>query len=279
MAIELSDKMLEFANKNLYGKLYSHKTDKTLFKILNFFLVLILRVRIYLINICRKILKLFSFLDKDTQSNIEIKTSLANNSNLIKKKVLEKGYCFLDNFFNNDYYLFLNENFPKKYKFNKSKNALKNYNIGFIYEKEKKNPDLELSQCLKEFYEYLQSRNFKDELNKIFGFNDFYCHNIVSSYAENYSFLIPHKDSISKTMKNLNLNFIYFIDGNETLIDNSGATCIFEDNNGEKVLLKPNTLKNSVLIYDNTKHFFHGFKIMKKNCFRKAISFQFRRGE
>ena len=46
--------MLEFANKNLYGKLYSHKTDKTLFKILNFFLVLILRVRIYLINICRK---------------------------------------------------------------------------------------------------------------------------------------------------------------------------------------------------------------------------------
>ena len=138
MAIELSDKMLELANKNLYGKFYSYKTDKIFFRILNFLLFLILRIKIYLINIFRKILKLFSFLDKDIQSNIEIKTSLANNSNLIKKDVLEKGYCFLENFFNNDYYLFLNENFPKKYKFNKSKNPLKNYNIGFIYEKEKK---------------------------------------------------------------------------------------------------------------------------------------------
>ena len=66
-------------------------------------------------------MKLFSFLDKDTQSNIEIKTSLANNSNLIKKST-RKGYCFLDNFFNYYYYFFLNKYFQKKYKFKKIKN-------------------------------------------------------------------------------------------------------------------------------------------------------------
>ena len=279
MAVELNEKMLEIAEKNLYGKLYSYNTDKVLLKIVNFFLVLILRVKIYSTNILRKFLKLFSILDTNNQSNIEITTSITQNSNLIKKDILEKGYCYIENFFNKDYYFFLNKNFPKKYKFHKSKNALKNYDLGFIYEKDLKNPDLRSSKCLNEFYEYIKSDNFKNEVNKMLNLSDLYCHNIISSHAQQNSFLIPHKDSISQTRQDLNLNFIYFIDGNETDPEYSGATCIFEDNNAENILLKPTSIKNSMLIYDNTKHFFHGFKKMKKNCFRKAISFQFRRDE
>ena len=36
MAVELNEKMLEIAEKNLYGKLYSYNTDKVLLKIVNF---------------------------------------------------------------------------------------------------------------------------------------------------------------------------------------------------------------------------------------------------
>ena len=82
-------------------------------------------------------------------------------------------------------------------------------------------------------------------------------------------------DSISLERKDLNINFIYFVDGNDYNVEYSGGTSIYEDNEANKILLKPKTLKNSLLIYDNTKSFFHGFKIMKKKCFRKAVTFQF----
>lgn len=277
MAVELNDKMVELAEKNLYGSLYFFKANKKIFKIINFFLILIQRVRIYLINIIRKFIKLFYFFENEKYSNLEIKTTIKQNSNLIRKNISEKGYCYLENFLDSDYYFYLIKNFPKKYKFHKSKNAFKNYDLGFIYEKDLKNPDLRFSKCLKELYEYIKSNNFKNEVNEVFNLTDLYCHNIVSSHAQQNSFLIPHKDSISKTRQDLSLNFIYFVDGNETELEYSGATCIYKDNNAETTLLKPTSLKNSVLIYDNTKHFFHGFKKLKKNCFRKAISFQFRR--
>ena len=82
-------------------------------------------------------------------------------------------------------------------------------------------------------------------------------------------------DDVSFEKKELSINIIYFIDGNDNDIEYSGGTSIFEDNNAKKILLKPSTLKNSVLIYNNTKSFFHGFKKVNKNGYRKAISCQF----
>jgi len=58
-------------------------------------------------------------------------------------------------------------------------------------------------------------------------------------------------------------------------MDHSGGTGIYEDNNFQKPIIKPTTLKNSCLIYNSSANFFHGYKVLNKNCFRKALTFQF----
>lgn len=278
MAINLSDKMLSLANKNLYGNLYNLNPKKNkILTVLNYFLEIKLRTKVFLINIFRKLLKKIFSNKFDKFIEFKIESSLKEKSNIIKNEIETKGYIFLENFLNQDYYTFLNKNFPKRYELYKSKSPLKNYNIGFIYGSDGTYRDLEHPNALNTFYKFILSNEFEKDVNNIFNLtnNKLVCKNIVTSIAEEKSFLIPHMDSISSERKDLNINFIYFVDGNDDDIDYSGGTSIYEDNDGEKVLLKPKTLKNSVLIYNNTDHFFHGFKIMKKKCHRKAFSFQF----
>jgi len=278
MAINLSDKMLSLANKNLYGNLYTLNPQKKIILIaLNYFLEIKIRCKIFSINIFRKIISRVLSKRNNKFIELKIKSLLEEKSNLIKNEIETKGYIFLENFLNQDYYDFLNKNFPKKYELRKSKSPLKNYNIGYIYGNDGTYRDLENPCALNTFYKFVLSNEFEREVNNIFNLSNqkLVCKNVVTSIAEERSFLIPHMDSISAERKDFNINFIYFLDGNDDDVDYSGGTSIYQDNNGEKVLLKPKTLKNSVLIYNNTDHFFHGFKIMKKNCHRKAFSFQF----
>ena len=278
MAIELNDKMVDVANKNLYGKFYNHhKYPKLISRIINSLLVFQLKSKIYLSNIIRKFLCFLIFSKQDLTSNIKIKTCMSKNSNEIQKEILDKGYIFLENFLNNDFYLLLKKEFPKEIFLQKSKSPLKNYDMGFIYLRNRYNPNFKFSKVIEKLYQFIMSKDFESEINDIFNHQEkkLQCGNIVTSSANESSFLIPHKDSISETKKNLNLNFIYFIDGNDNEIEYSGGTSIFRDNGAEEVLLSPKTLKNSILIYDTSKNFYHGFKIMKKKCFRKAVSFQF----
>ncbi len=278
MAIELNDKMVDVANKNLYGKFYNHhKYPKLVSKIINSLLVFQLKSKIYLSNIIRKFLCFLIFSKQDLTSDIKIKTCMSKNSNEIQKEILDKGYIFLENFLNNDYYLLLKKEFPKEIFLQKSKSPLKNYDMGFVYLKNRHNPNFKFSEILGKLYQFIISKDFETEINNTFNLQEkkLKCKNIVTSLANENSFLIPHKDSISLTKKNLNINFIYFVDGNDSEIEYSGGTSIFKDNGAEQVLLTPKTLKNSILMYDNTKNFYHGFKIMKKDCFRKAVTFQF----
>tara|TARA_B100001057_G_scaffold120237_1_gene118889 strand:- start:4519 stop:5367 length:849 start_codon:yes stop_codon:yes gene_type:complete len=278
MAIELNDKMVDVANKNLYGKFYNHhKYPKLVSKIINSLLVFQLKSKIYLSNIIRKFLCFLIFSKQDLTSDIKIKTCMSKNSNEIQKEILDKGYIFLENFLNNDYHLLLKKEFPKEIFLQKSKSPLKNYDMGFVYLKNRHNPNFKFSEILGKLYQFIISKDFETEINNTFNLQEkkLKCKNIVTSLANENSFLIPHKDSISLTKKNLNINFIYFVDGNDSEIEYSGGTSIFKDNGAEQVLLTPKTLKNSILMYDNTKNFYHGFKIMKKDCFRKAVTFQF----
>ncbi len=278
MAVNLSNKIIDEAYKNLYGSFY--KVDcknKKILRLLNYFLEYRVRTYIYFINILR------SFLRKIPRYNIGQKTyhikksCLSSNGGIVKKEILDKGYVFLENFLDNDFHYYLNKNFPKKFELQKSKSAFKNYNIGYIYLKNEKHLTLEKNSAINILYRFILSPEFENEINNIFNLDSkkLFCKNIVTSIAETKSFLIPHMDSISLERKDLNINFIYFVDGNDNEIEYSGGTSIYEDNEAKKILLKPTTLKNSLLIYDNTKNFFHGFKIMKKNCFRKAVTFQF----
>ncbi|MDA7604040.1 hypothetical protein N8724_01420 [Candidatus Pelagibacter sp.] len=282
MAIGFSKKMQELAYKNLYGTYYSldHK-NKISKKIINKFLVYKLNIYIYVINKFRRIIRKFLPEDKDLNESINIETNIAIHSEKIKKSINENGYVFLENFISNDFYIYLKNNYPKIYHFEKVKKPQKNFDIGFKYKSDIDSPEyyLESSTCLKHLYKFINSKKFQVEINKIF-FDDtikLFNYSIIASYAKKGSFLIPHKDSKYSETKDMSLNFIYFIDGNDDNIKFSGGTSFFKDNNLKETLLRPTTLKNSLLIYDNVKNFYHGFEVMKKNCFRKAITFTFYR--
>lgn len=277
MAVEINFKQKNIADKNLYGNFYSSNEHNNIFSIIiNKILEIKLRTKVFSVNITRKIKRKIFHNNVSYDTNIALSTSLTQNYQIIKKEIEEKGYVFLKSFINENYYLNLKKTFPKIYELNKSKNSLKNYDMGYIYLKDRYNPKFRRKSYFSHFYDFIKSIKFQKEVSMIFGNeNDFFCKNIVTSIATKGSFLIPHKDSLSKEREDINLNFIYFIDGNDKNIEFSGGTFISKDNNGKEILLYPSTLKNSVLIYDTTRNFFHGFKILKKNCYRKAITFNF----
>ena len=66
-----------------------------------------------------------------------------------------------------------------------------------------------------------------------------------------------------------------FVEGNDNCIEYSGGTGIYKDNEFNKPIFIPTTLNNSCLIYDSSENFFHGFKRMKPEGYRKAITFAF----
>ena len=279
MEINNNKNIINSAYRNLYGNLYFKKNEKNkISSLFNKFLEIILRSKIYAVNIKRKIYRIFFLSKKREFKDIKIHTCLKKNSKLIKKRILSKGYIFLEDFLNQKFYQELKDNFPSKIFFQKSKNPFKNFDIGFYYLRNQRNPNLNNFHYLKIFYSFIKSKAFEKEVNLIFGLKEkrrLKCINIVSSLAEKKSFLAAHKDAISKDRNDLNLNFIYFIDGNDHDIEYSGGTSIYKNESSTINLLTPKTLKNSVLLYDNTKDFYHGFKMMKNNNYRKAITFQF----
>ena len=101
-------------------------------------------------------------------------------------------------------------------------------------------------------------------------------YSIDASMAGDNSYLIPHVDGIINGESKA-YNFIYFVDGNDEDIEFSGGTSIYEDNDFQKLLCMPTTLKNSLLVYNSTNKFYHDFKLTKlpKNFYRKTINFQF----
>lgn len=104
--------------------------------------------------------------------------------------------------------------------------------------------------------------------------NDYSVISINCTFAECRSFLIPHKDTaFLGGDESVIHNFIPFIDGNDKILRNSGATSLFLDNEFKKEVLVPSTLKNSLLVYNIKANVFHGFNFMEKNSYRKAIAF------
>ena len=60
-------------------------------------------------------------------------------------------------------------------------------------------------------------------------------------------------------------NCIYFVDGENKDLDSAGATSIYKDNNFQELIFQPTSLRNSMLIYNSTVSFYHGFKLTRKN--------------
>ena len=100
---------------------------------------------------------------------------------------------------------------------------------------------------------------------------------ISSTMAPKVSYLIPHMDGISKKKEiKQPYNFIYFLDGYEENPILGSATGIYKDNEFKSPILIPRTIRNSLLIYNQSESFYHGFQTIEcpKGIYRKTINFQ-----
>ena len=97
--------------------------------------------------------------------------------------------------------------------------------------------------------------------------------------ASNGSFLIPHIDGVFKnTQTKQHYNFIYFVDGYDENPILGGGTGFYKDNEFKLPIFVPNTIKNSLVIYNQSESFFHGFRTIDcpKEIYRKTVNFQIR---
>ncbi len=251
-------------------------------------------IKVFLINLIsnyRKIISLLNFfLVKISLIFVRNKQSISfpifvNNKNLIEKaKELDtNGWCFIENFLDDESYLKIKNNWPKNFFLKFKNNPIKFYYIGLEYIETYPKKFLDLDKKiisiypeLENYYKYLLSNKMQNFVNMLTNKNDFKCHSIACTTSWPKSFLAPHVDTIAveDDFKNT-INCLHFIDGNDDEIEYSGATGIYEDNEFKKKIFIPSSLRNSVLIYNSKINFYHGFNVMKKNTFRKAIGFQF----
>lgn len=282
MAINFSPKQIQRAKINFYGSFYSEKN-----KFSKLILLIYKRVNIRIINYVNYLLRIRFKLFNNSKKKLNYKLNFQHLShNIISESssnFIKNGYCYLENFLNEDNYVNLKNNWPPKCFFYEADSPEKNYNFAFRYCVNKKKevyPKKEMHNIKyflehQKFYHDLENSNeFEELLYKITTNPNYKFYSAATSYAKQGSYLAPHMDSVYSLNNKKMLNMIYFVDGSEDPIK-SGGTGIYADPDFEQPLLTPQTLKNSVLIYNSKNDFFHGFDIMKKNSFRHAITFQF----
>lgn len=276
MAVNFSKKEVFFAYKNFYGIFYPNNNQT----IVNKIIIVILR-NIYpllrkFFNLKNYIISLFtrSNLSQNFNNNISTKDLSSYHNHLS-----EKGWCFIENFFDEETHSNLLTAWPSKYFFSINEKPTKYYSTGFFSKSKTDEKKLRNFPYFKKIYNYIFGEKFKLNVSKLIDNNissDYLCYTVLSSVSGFKNYLIPHKDGISASKKRFkNFNFIYFAEGNNEIPEFSGATGIFKDNEFQSPIFIPHNMTNSCLVYDSSDSFFHGFKSLKKEGYRKVITFQF----
>ena len=287
MATSYSQNEFNILCKKLYGKFFIIKANRSITdKLINKILISIYLFKYTLLNTKRNIYNFFSFIfDKKKNETINFNFSINLNDDCIKKSSRElqsKGYLFIENFLEEESYKNLLKSWPDINYFYHVKKITKHYNVGFEYKGNN------LSKIFSNFgkfngfykaYEFLISNEFKKFSNKLLSFeNENYAiSDISSSMATNGANLICHQDGIINNAEIKNpYKCIYFVDGYEKNLTLGGATGLYNDNNFNSPIFIPKSIKNSLILFANSKQFYHGFKMIDcpKGVYRKTINFQ-----
>lgn len=276
MSVKFSENQINLARKKYYGKLYFNDNLNIIKIIINKFLIILFKIRVLGINTKRKIfsfvLKIFGGKLKNLHK-IECELNVNQSDlNRYSSDLEKKNYTFINNFLTDSSYKSLLKSWPKIDFFSQSSNILKFYSVGF------KDINSFDNQELKKIFLFIKSPEFEQFINQLLKFENenYYNYSIGLTMAGDNSFLVPHIDGVQKT-NSKTYNFIFFVDGNDSNPSLSGGTSLYLDNDFKKPFFTPSTLKNSVLVYNSTSEFYHGFNFtsLQKNIYRKTINFQF----
>lgn len=272
MASFYSKNQLIFSKKNAISKFYPDNKEKFISKIIIILLEFYFKLKVNFLNLIKKILikinnqnKLKDF-QKITFDNIKV-----NFNKMASESLNKNSWCFIENFLDDHTFNLIKCTWPNKENFFLSNKTIKHYFMKKIIYKIDDLPKKDLNN-IDVFTKYIYSQKFNKIINDFCKTSNFKIKNVVASISEKNSYLIPHVDNVIKDGHNKTYNLIFFIDGNNKNYEFSGATGIFEDNEFENPIFIPKNLINTCLIYNSSNKFYHGFKKMKEDCFRKAIT-------
>ena len=285
MATSFSENEFNILCKKFYGKLYVTKNNQSFIdKIINKMLRYVYLFKYTLVNIKRKIYKTVNirFNKEINQKNINFSINLDNSSiEKLSNELQLNGYLYIENFLDEKSYENLTNSWPDINYFNHTKKITKHYNVGFQY---RKNNLSEIFTNFNKFsgfykiYEFFLSKEFKNICNKLASYENknYYISDISSSMASNGSSLICHQDGIINSEEKNPYKCIYFVDGYEQNPILGGATGLYNENNFDSPIIIPKSIRNSLIIFANSKQFYHGFKTIDcpKGVYRKTINFQ-----
>lgn len=283
MAIQMSENQLNYARKKFYGEFYITKTKlKFIDKLINKILINLYLFKYTVINFKRKTLRIIYILinKKSYQKISNFKISLNRDSiERISNELKLNNFTFIENFLHEESYKYLLNNWPNINYFDHNKQIIKHYNSKSEWSYKKSFLNFNYSNELRNFYNYILSKEFKKFYSDLVNFEkkDYNVWAISSSMASNGSYLIPHIDGIkNNSSENRHYNFIYFVDGYDENPVLGGGTGFYKDNEFQSPIFTPRTIKNSLVIYNQSENFYHGFKTIKcpKNIYRKTVNFQ-----
>lgn len=285
MAKKLNIHQEEFAYKKYVGSLYSIGDNLSLSqKVMNSLLLKKKKIKTSFFCYLNLIHKYAH--KKNLKLPINFKYNLSTDFKVklsrYKEFLQRNNYVFIDNFLEKESYDNLLKTWPKEFYFDPLGKIIKEYNWGFRQKKKITNfnfekGDISYNHGLKKFYEFIISKNLESTLNDLLKFENSYYEiaSILSTTARGGSFLIPHVDDVMLSERKKTYNCIYFVDGENKDLDSAGATSIYKDNNFQELIFQPTSLRNSMLIYNSTVSFYHGFKLTRKNMReRKTVNFQ-----
>ena len=283
-----SDTLILDAKIKVYGKLYIRKKKLNFFeKYFNYSLAAFFIFKTILINVRRKIYRAYEiilFRRLYIHNHINFKVILNDQQiKKISKDLRSNNFVYVENFLSEDSWKYLTNAWPNINHFNLIKKITKYYSAEFSCRDQKSLENIFKKYPntfgLRKFYEFLFSDKFSIFYKKLVSFekNNYELCSILSTMAPNKSHLLPHVDGISKKSNIENpYNFLYFIDGYDKNPSQGGATGIYKDNEFKHPIPVPKSLKNTLLIYNSSTDFFHGFQTIKcpNDIFRKTVNFQ-----
>ena len=290
MATSFSTNEFNILCKRFYGKFYIIRANKSFTeKLINKIFRYIYLFKFTLLNIKRKIFRVFSFNLSKKNEIKDFNFSIYLDDSYIEKASQElqsKGYFFIENFFEEKSHENLLKSWPNINYFDHVKKITKHYNVGFQY---RGNNFTKIFTNFSKYngfykaYEFLISNELKKFCNKLLLFENqnYLISDISSSMATDGATLTCHQDGIINSEKKNPYKCIYFVDGYEQNPILGGATGLYNSNNFDSPIIIPKSIRNSLIIFANSKQFYHGFKTIDcpKGVYRKTINFQLIRSQ
>ena len=259
--------------KSGFNSFYVKNSEKEIFYTPLYF-------RMKLVRFINKWRQFLRFLIRRKRPVLLAKLEITSNLEKAAAHFQKHGWAYVENIISEDFHKELLINFPKRHNLVSPNLLAKSYDSAtyWVYGRDQdfsRFDPYNYYQAPVKFLNYLRSPEFADRITKFVGLGkEFACYSFTANRTYVGSEVIPHKDCVQDDpLANAIINIVFFING--TGGKNSGGLSLSKDSELKDMIVEPENLKNTCLIYDSLADFYHGFRPVARGKFRWAMNSQF----